>query len=200
MIWRSWVRIPVGSNLGCVVLLSKSYLNQTFSLDYVFCVCVMQSVNELTSEDLKRCDSCLYVVSLGTQNWYPNPIITVYMIALADWFKRVYSIKLWSGKVNVWHQPSIVMSEDMSEWKGENYSEIFLEKPVIAWSKYCFQLHLIVLSDKTEHKLTPVNRMCYGAVAGLLGQTSSYPLDIVRRRMQTAGGELCTWLCRFLNS
>ena len=27
MIWRSWVQTPVGSNLGCEVLLSKSYLN-----------------------------------------------------------------------------------------------------------------------------------------------------------------------------
>ena len=29
MIWRSWVRALVRSNFGCILLLSKSYLNQT---------------------------------------------------------------------------------------------------------------------------------------------------------------------------
>ena len=55
-------------------------------------------------------------------------------------------------------------------------------------SFYTFESLKYVLSLRTEAREDPggVEKFLCGACAGLIGQTISYPLDIVRRRMQTA--------------
>lgn len=54
-----------------------------------------------------------------------------------------------------------------------------------------FVIIKILISERTgDKKPSGIVSLAFGACAGVVGQTTSYPLDIVRRRMQTAGVRL----------
>ncbi|CAI4230109.1 unnamed protein product [Auanema sp. JU1783] len=57
--------------------------------------------------------------------------------------------------------------------------------PYAGTSFFTYETLKIVYVEETGEAVTAPWRMLFGAFAGLIGQSSSYPFDIVRRRMQT---------------
>lgn len=71
---------------------------------------------------------------------------------------------------------------------GKHNSRIWVQKQIANISSFplvlLFQSKLELTGEKRPQALFSLG---YGALAGVIGQTTSYPLDIVRRRMQTVG-------------
>lgn len=61
------------------------------------------------------------------------------------------------------------------------------EIPYAGLSWMTFETSKQLLGDRTGKSLNPFQRFICGALAALIAQTATYPLDIVRRRLQTDG-------------
>ncbi|KAL1234769.1 Mitochondrial coenzyme A transporter SLC25A42 [Trichinella pseudospiralis] len=57
--------------------------------------------------------------------------------------------------------------------------------PYAGTSFFTFESLKIFQHERTGRPVTALEKLVFGAIAGLCGQSASYPLDIVRRRMQT---------------
>lgn len=92
----------------------------------------------------------------------------------------------------IWHATRVIIKEEgmMALWRGWLPSVIGVV-PYVGLNFAVYEtlkdvmLNVYELPD--ERQLSVVTRLGCGAVAGTMGQTVAYPLDVVRRRLQVSG-------------
>ncbi|KAI6650488.1 hypothetical protein LOD99_7540 [Oopsacas minuta] len=99
--------------------------------------------------------------------------------------KHVYS-NLYRAVVSVARKEGV-----FNLWRGITPSLIGI-LPYAGTSFFTFETLKRLHFERKGTDASSLYKLLYGAIAGALGQTASYPLDIVRRRMQTAGLEVCS--------
>ena len=130
IVWKLWIRTPVGSNLCCIGLLSKSYLNQKYFLWISFTRKLFVQISISIATVL----SPLYKVC----KW--NQITSIYILEILDWY-CFRPVKSSSDVVEVsvkFHLKQIVKFAE----KDQTLSTSFLK----AFVSLCFWCNWYVLS------------------------------------------------------
>lgn len=68
----------------------------------------------------------------------------------------------------------------------ESLKHIRLGKQSIETHIFRYMFFVISIDYHSHRPINKAERMLFGAIAGLVGQTASYPFDVIRRRLQTA--------------
>lgn len=113
----------------------------------------------------------------STSLTYPLDVARARMaVTLKDQYKTLLQVF-----IRIWREEGI-----MALFRGY-VPTVMGSIPYAGTSFFTYEtLKMFLQEHSGTTQLSPLDRMFCGAFAGLFGQSASYPLDIVRRRMQTA--------------
>jgi len=191
------VRATKFSYRGCFKFLKESYHNQGFRSWYrgnsanLARVVPSAAINFSAHEQWKRV--------LGTDRDQKTPVLRFISGSLAGVTSATitYPLDLARARMAVTNKAvyNNLFSVFLSIFRNEGFTALYRGAllslvGVLPYSGCVFftyeTLKHIRLDYYSHRPINKAERMLFGAIAGLVGQTASYPFDVIRRRLQTA--------------